>query len=170
MAVAEALRVSCNIYFYELSRRLGIDKLTEYATMYGFGQHTGIETGDYAGAFATPERFNDINLDWTVGQVLQAGIGQSEMAVTPLQMAVQASTIANKGTRYKPHLVDSIYDYSMTEKVKDHEPDIAEQIDLNYDYIYDFITQGMILASSNNFPSEYSHSNLGFLVAIKTGT
>ena len=89
--------------------------------MYGFGQHTGLETGDYAGAFATPERFDEIGLDWTVGQVLQAGIGQSEMQVTPLQMAVQASTIANKGVRYTPHLVDSIYDYSMTEKVKDHD-------------------------------------------------
>ena len=170
IAVSEALRVSCNIYFYELSRRLGIDKLSEYASMYGFGQHTGLETGDYAGAFATPERFDEIGLDWTVGQVLQAGIGQSEMQVTPLQMAVQASTIANKGVRYTPHLVDSIYDYSMTEKVKDHEPEIAEQINLNYDYVYDFITQGMILASGNNFPAEYSLSNLGFDVAIKTGT
>lgn len=170
IAVAEALRVSCNIYFYELSRRLGIDKLAKYAEMYGFGQHTGIETGDEDGAFATPERFNEIGLDWTVGQVIQAGIGQSEMAVTPLQMAVQASTIANQGVRYTPHLVDSIYDYSMTEKVKDHEPEIAEQIQLNYDYVYDFITQGMIMASGNNFPAEYSLSNLGFDVAIKTGT
>ncbi|MGN1481989.1 peptidoglycan D,D-transpeptidase FtsI family protein [Porcipelethomonas sp.] len=170
IAVAEALRVSCNIYFYELSRRLGIDKLSEYASMYGFGQHTGIETGDYAGAIANPERFNEIGLDWTVGQVLQAGIGQSEVAVTPLQMAVQASTIANQGVRYEPHLVNSIYDYSMTEKIEDHEPVIAEQINLNYDYVYDYITQGMVLASGNNFPAEYSLSNLGFDVAIKTGT
>lgn len=170
IAVAEALKVSCNIYFYELSRRLGIDKISEYASMYGFGQHTGLETGDYAGAIGNPERFNELGLDWTVGQVIQAGIGQSETAATPLQMAVQASTIANRGVRYEPHLVDSIYDYSMTEKIRDHEPVVAEQIKLNYDYVYDYITQGMVMASNNNFPAEYSLSNLGFDVAIKTGT
>jgi penicillin-binding protein 2 len=170
IAVPEALRVSCNIYFYELSRRLGIDKLSEYASLYGFGENTGIETGDVAGAFANPETFNDLGADWTVGQVLQAGIGQSETSVTPLQMAVQASTIANKGVRYKPHLVESIYNYAMSEKISEHEPEIASQIELNNDYVYDYITQGMIMASTNNFPAEYSLENLGFDVAIKTGT
>ena len=63
ISVAGALRVSCNIYFYELGRRLGIDKITEYASLYGYGQHTGIETGDYAGAIGNPETFNDIGLD-----------------------------------------------------------------------------------------------------------
>lgn len=170
IAVSEALRVSCNIYFYELSRRLGIDKLSEYAALYGFGQHTGIETSDIAGAFANPETYNELGADWTVGQVLQAGIGQSETSVSPLQMAVQASTIANRGVRYEPHLVNSIYDYSESEKISDHEPKIASQIQLNYDYVYDYIQRGMIMASENNFPAEYSLSNLGFDVAIKTGT
>lgn len=170
IAVSRALRVSCNIYFYELSRRLGIDKITEYASMYGYGQHTGIETGDYAGHIGNPETFNDIGIDWTVGQVLQASIGQSETAVTPLQMAGVASTIANRGVRYKTHLVDSIYDYSMKNEIEKREPEIAEKINLNYDYVYDYVIDGMIQASENNFPAEYSLSNLGFDVAIKTGT
>lgn len=170
IAVARALRVSCNIYFYELSRRLGIDKITEYASMYGYGQHTGIETGDYAGHIGNPETFNDLGIDWTVGQVLQASIGQSETAVTPLQMAGVASTIANRGVRYKTHLVDSIYDYSMKNEIEKREPEVAEKINLNYDYVYDYVIDGMIQASENNFPAEYSLSNLGFDVAIKTGT
>lgn len=170
IAVARALRVSCNIYFYELGRRLGIDKITEYASMYGYGQHTGIETGDYAGHIGNPETFNDLGIDWTVGQVLQASIGQSETAVTPLQMAGVASTIANRGVRYKTHLVDSIYDYSMKNEIEKREPEVAETIKLNYDYVYDYVIDGMIQASENNFPAEYSLSNLGFDVAIKTGT
>lgn len=170
ISVAGALRVSCNIYFYELSRRLGIDKITEYASLYGYGQHTGIETGDYAGAIGNPETFNDIGLDWTVGQVLQAAIGQSETSVTPLQMAGVASTIANRGVRYKTHLVDSIYDYSMENEIEKIEPEIAETIDINYDYVYDYVIDGMVQASENNFPADYSLSNLGFDVAIKTGT
>lgn len=170
IAVARALRVSCNIYFYELGRRLGIDKITEYASMYGYGQHTGIETGDYAGHIGNPETFNELGIDWTVGQVLQASIGQSETAVTPLQMAGVASTIANRGVRYKTHLVDSIYDYSMKNEIEKREPEVAETIKLNYDYVYDYVIDGMIQASENNFPAEYSLSNLGFDVAIKTGT
>ena len=170
IAVSEALRVSCNIYFYELASRLGIDKLSDYASLYGFGQHSGLETGDAAGQIANPDTFNDLAMDWTVGQVLQAGIGQSETACTPLQMAVQASTIANKGVRYKPHLIDSLYDYAMSEKVSSHEPDIASQIDLNNDYVYDYITQGMIMASTNGFDYQYNLYDLGFDVAIKTGT
>ncbi len=170
IAVADALKVSCNIYFYELARRLGIDKLAEYASLYGFGQHTGLETGDASGAFACPETFKDLDMQWTVGQVLQAGIGQSETSVTPLQMAVQASTIANHGVRYKPHLVDSLYDYAMTEKLSTHEPQIGAQIKLNNEYVYSYVTEGMIRASTNGFPGEYSLSDLGFEVAIKTGT
>ena len=71
--------------------------------------------------------------NWTVGHVLQAAIGQSETAVTPLQMAVVASTIANKGVRYQPHLVDSLWDYNLTEKIKDIEPTVAETIPIQHD-------------------------------------
>ncbi len=170
ISVARALRVSCNIYFYELGRRLGIDTISEYASMYGFGQRTGIETGDYMGQIGNPETFNELNLDWTVGQVIQAAIGQSETAVTPLQMAAAASTIANQGVRYKVHLVDSIYDYSMENEIKKIEPVVADTIELDYDYVYDYVINGMVQASENNFPAEYSLSNLGFDVAIKTGT
>lgn len=171
IAVSEALRVSCNIFFYELARRLGIDTIVEYASMYGYGQHTGIETGDSAGYISSPETFIELGGDpWTVGQVLQTAIGQSETAVTPLQMAGVASTIANRGVRYKTHLVDCIYDYPMDNILKKTEPEIAQKININNEYVYDDVIYGMILASGNNFPYSYSLSNLGFDVAIKTGT
>ncbi|MCM1227620.1 MAG: penicillin-binding transpeptidase domain-containing protein [Clostridium sp.] len=170
IAVAGALRVSCNIFFYELGRRLGIDAITKYASMYGYGQHTAIETGDAAGYIANPETFNELGIDWTVGHVLQASIGQSETNVTPLQMAGVASTIANRGVRYETHLVDSIYDYSMDNELKKNEPTIAQKIITSSDSVYDNVIDGMIQASTNNFPDKYSLSNLGFSVAIKTGT
>ena len=85
-------------------------------------------------------------------------------------MAGVASTIANRGVRYKTHLVDSIYDYSMENEIEKIEPEIAETIDINYDYVYDYVIDGMVQASENNFPADYSLSNLGFDVAIKTGT
>ncbi len=170
IAVARALMVSCNSYFYELSRMLNIDRIAEYARLYGIGRNTGIETADSAGYMASPEKYQELGLEWTVGQVLQAGIGNGETMATPLQLACVANTIANKGVRYEPYLVDSIWDYSQKKCLKTTEPTVAARISLNYDDVYENIQHGMILASGNNFPSKYSLRNLGYDVAIKTGT
>jgi penicillin-binding protein 2 len=170
ISIARALMVSCNSYFYELSRNLTIDRITEYAAYYGIGQNTGIETQDAAGYMASPEKYKELGLNWTVGQVLQAGIGNGETMVTPLQLANVACTIANKGVRYEPHLVDSIWDYNLETCLEKTEPTVAAEIPLKNSYVYDYIEQGMILASTNNFPSQYSLENLGYQVAIKTGT
>ncbi len=170
IGVKRALMVSCNSYFYELSKMLNIDKIAEYANLYGIGQNTGIETGDVVGYMATPEQYEKLNVEWTAGQVLQAGIGNGETMVTPLQLACVACTIANEGVRYEPYLVDSIWDYSQNKCIKKTKPTIASRIDLQYDDVYETIEQGMIMASGNSFPSKYSLQNLGYKVAIKTGT
>ena len=162
--------VSCNSYFYELSRLLNIDKIAEYAKYYGIGQNTGIETGDSAGYMATPEKYESLGIDWTVGQVLQAGIGNGETMVTPLQLACVANTIANEGVRYEPYLVESVWNYSQKKCLKTTKPTVASRIAINSDEVYQDIEKGMIMASGNSFPSKYSLTNLGYDVAIKTGT
>ncbi len=170
ISVAPALKVSCNAFFYDLSRNLTIDNITKYAALYGIGQNTGIETRDSAGHMASPEKYHELGVDWTVGQVLQAGIGNGETMVTPLQLANVACTIANEGVRYQPYLVDSIWDYNMETCISKTQPTVVETIDLNYGYVYDYIEQGMIAASTNGMPQKYSLGNLGYSVAIKTGT
>ena len=110
-----------------------------------------------------------LGVEWYSGGLLQAAIGQEETRITPLQMAVAASTIANHGIRYKPHLVDSIYDY-LGNKVDDVTPVVSEVIPENYDYVYPTIIQGMIGASQNTPDGEFSLNGLGYDVAIKTGT
>ncbi len=170
ISVIEALQYSCNIYFYKLSEDLTIDRISKYAKMYGLGQYTGLETGEAAGHLSDMEYYADAGLTWTVGEVLQSAIGQSEWAVTPLQMAVVANTIANEGVRYEPHLVDSIWDYNLETMEKKIEPTVAETIPGAEDGVYSFIEQGMIAASVTNMPVEYSLGNLGYSVAIKTGT
>lgn len=169
ISVTRAIEVSCNIYFYEVGRRLGIDKIAEYAQLYGFGQSLGLESGDSEGYVACPETAEKLGVEWTVGDVIQAAIGQSDVAVTPLQMASLACTLANKGTRYKPYLVDEIYNYNMTDLIKKTEPVVSAQVTNNTD-IYKYIQDGMIAASHNTPYGEYSLNNLGFDVAIKTGT
>lgn len=167
---AEAIRVSCNIFFYELSRLLGIDNIVKYSNLYGLGTCLGLESGDTEGYIACPDTVeNRLGGTWYSGELLQAAIGQSETKVTPLQMAVLASTIANRGVRYQPHLVDSIYDYT-GKKVDNVEPVIVQTISPNYDYVYPTIIQGMIGAAQNTPDGEYSLNGLGYDVAIKTGT
>lgn len=169
ISVRRAVEVSCNDFFYSVADRLGIDNITKYAKLYGLGSCTGIETGDIPGYLCNPETFAAHNQPWYIGYVIQAGIGNQDCATTPLQMAVVANTIANRGVRYKPYLVDSLYEYGSGEPISQTQPTIAEKIKLNDEDLYDYIIAGMIDAS-HNIPAKYSISNLGFDVAIKTGT
>lgn len=170
ISVSRAIRVSCNIFFYEVGLKLGIDRLVEYEKQFGLGSSLGLESGDSGGYLACPETFEKLGIDWYVGEITQAAIGQSEIQVTPLQMAVVASTLANEGVRYQPHLVDSVWNNAMTKQISQTEPVIAANIAAQYDGVYDAIEQGMIGAASSSMPAEYSLSGLGFSVAIKTGT
>lgn len=169
ISVSRAITVSCNIFFYEVAKRLTIDGIVKYEELYGLGQNTGIETGDSSGYIASPENYNELGLTMYAGDVIQTGIGQGEMGITPLQLACVANTIANEGVRYKPYLVEGIYDSDTGECVKKTEPVINATIPLNYDYVYDYIEEGMIGASLN-MPYEHNLSDFGFDVAIKTGT
>ena len=167
--VVNSLKVSCNIFFYDVGRRTGIKNIDTYAAYYGLGEDLGLEIGGQKGHVASPDVFAEYGQDWTPGQVLQAAIGQSETAVTPLQMAVQAATIANRGVRYKPYLVDSIVSYNMDTTIKKTEPTIVSTIDVKNPQTYDLIEEGMILASQATF-GDNSLTNLPYPVAIKTGT
>lgn len=170
ISIARALMVSCNIYFYHLSELLTIDKISDYAKMFGLAQHTGIETNDSVGRIGDQATYAALGQMWTVGQVLQTGIGNSETAITPLQMANAASTVANKGVRYQPYLVDSIWDYEHEKCISKTQKTVSETIETKFDNTWDIVKEGMILASTNNMPQQYSLSNLGYDVAIKTGT
>ena len=170
IAAAKALTVSCNIYFYELAQRLGLDRLLEYERYYGLGSPLGLESGDSGGYLACPETYEMLGIPWYIGNLLQAAIGQSEVQVTPLQMATVASTIANEGVRYKPHLIAASWNNTMTEQHSVTAPEIAAQIEVTSDAVYKTIEQGMIGAAQTAMPAEYDLNKIGFDVAIKTGT
>lgn len=180
--VVTAIQKSCNIFFYQVVQQLGLDKLLEYESAYGLGEDMGLEIKSAKGYLACPDTFAELGIDWTVGQVLQASIGQSEVGVTPLQMCVLAATIANRGTRYRPYLVDSIWDYNMTEEIMKTEPQVAATVPAG-DNVYTPIIAGMKLAGANTpssiyyaqneqnaYLAQYSLDTLPYPVAIKTGT
>jgi penicillin-binding protein 2 len=147
--------------------------------MYGFGQASGLETGGAEGWVASPALFEQKNLDWQAGLVVQAAIGQSETNVTPMQLAVLANTLANDGVRYRPHLVDSIYDYNLDTMISKTPPEILETIPDKSGITFTSIRDGMKRAANfTNYlypnPTQYGHeyilSDIPGGVAIKTGT
>ncbi len=108
--VQKAIQVSCNVFFYQLALKLGMEKFEKYGQMFGFGQLTGIDLPDEnRGIFPTMEWLKKRNQTFTKGRLVNYGIGQGEISVTPLQMAVYTATIANKGRYIQPHLVRAIY-------------------------------------------------------------
>lgn len=169
ISVVHALGVSCNIFFYDVARRLGIDRLADMAHQFGLGVPTGLEIGGKDGHLAGPDWFDTIGQDWTPGQVLQTGIGQSETGVTPMQMAVQAMTLANKGVRYQPHLVKGIYSYDLKTLISETQPAVVSTIE-NTNGAFDTVKEGMIEVSAYNFPAAHSLQDFPFKVAIKTGS
>lgn len=107
-----ALVRSCNVYFYELGLRVGIDNLSYYAGEYGFGRHTGLTDipGELPGSVASREtKYNKLGIKtWYPSETMDASIGQGLHDFTPLQLANYAATIANGGFHYKPYLVDKV--------------------------------------------------------------
>lgn len=114
--VKEAINQSCNIYFYETGRLLGINRMNDYCTRFGLGQKTGVEINESAGVLASVEYRESHGGIWYPGDTVQAAIGQSDNLFTPIQLCSYASTLANGGTRYKAHFVKSVKtsDYSQT--------------------------------------------------------
>ncbi len=120
---AEALRVSCNCFFYEAGRLLGINNMNLYCRMFGLGESTGIELGEQRGSLAGPDHRADLHgLEWQPTDTIAAAIGQSDNAFTPLQLGVYLSTIVNGGNRYAAHLLYKVRDFSSREDVVVTEP------------------------------------------------
>lgn len=110
---AEALRVSCNCFFYETGRLLGITNMNLYCRLMGLGEATGIELGEQTGSLAGPDHRADLHgLEWQPTDTIAAAIGQSDNAFTPLQLGVYVSTLVGGGNRYAAHLLLKVRDFS----------------------------------------------------------
>ena len=105
--VIEALQHSCDVYFYEISQKIGVDKISEMAARLGFGSLTGIDLiGEKAALLPTRQWKEENRHDsWRIGDTLNLSIGQGFLNATPIQMAKMAAQIANDGHKITPHLI-----------------------------------------------------------------
>ncbi len=107
ISMHRAIVESCDVYFYEAGKRLGIDKIYDYALSLGLGRETGIELGrEREGLIPNAKwKLENKKLPWFLGETFNTAIGQGYVAATPLQLAVMTSAIANGGNLYKPTLI-----------------------------------------------------------------
>ena len=129
--VTQAIQHSCNYFFYDVGRRLTIEKMNRYSSSLGLGQQTGIELPESKGILAGPEYRASINKSWMPGDTVQAAIGQSDNTFTPLQISMYLSSLLNNGTRYKAHILHSVREYGTGEIVYQPEISVMSQASLS---------------------------------------
>ena len=166
--VAEAITDSCNIFFYDVGRRLGIDSITEYATMFGLGQKTGIEIGEYQGRVAGPATSAALGMQWYGGLTLAASIGQENNQFTPLQLANYIATLVNGGNHYEVHLLKEVQSHDYSSAIYEYEPVLKDVIDINPTALA-AVKKGMYDLSKTRTMAPY-FGHLPFEVGCKTGT
>src|SRR5688500_13688271 len=105
----QAIKQSCDVYFYTLGQRLGIERIGKYARLFGWGELTGIDmAGEKEGLVPGEEWSQRVRKHkWYPGETISVSIGQGPLLVTPLQMAVMMSAVANGGRLPTPHLAQS---------------------------------------------------------------
>ncbi len=132
-----AISQSCDTYFWDLGNRMGIDKISQYGHYFGMGILTGIDIPhERKGIWPSREWKRAARREaWYPGDTVNISIGQGNMLATPMQLAVMTSTIANRGTRYRPQFIQKIGD-------KVHEPIIEEVFDTKPEY-WDAVIGGM---------------------------
>ena len=165
----EAIEKSDNVYFYEMGRRAGIDRISAMAREYGLGKPTGIDlAGEAEGNVASEEYKRKVfKQDWYLGETMDAAIGQSFTLTTPLQMAMVYASIANGGFRYQPYLVNRIDKLDGT-PMKIYSPEKVGTLPISKATL-DAIHQGLrMVMSKNGTGSQFSTYPIA--LAGKSGT
>ncbi len=165
LSVARAIEVSCNCYFYEMGRIMGISTMNKYCNFLGFGQKTGLEILEAAGVLASPETLEN----WNEGETIRAAIGQSTNAFTPVQLASYIATLLNGGTRYRAHLLYQVREPFTNEIVYSNGAEVLSQITFSQNAL-DPVKKGMMdMVTSSSRVYNYM-KNIPVTVGGKTGT
>lgn len=165
ITVAEALNQSCNIFFYETGRQLGIERMNDYCTRLGLGQKTGVEITESTGVLASIEYREAHGGTWYPGDTVQAAIGQSDNLFTPIQLCNYVATVANGGTRYKAHFVKSVKSADYSQTVIDSTPVVLNETGISQNSI-SIVKEGMKRLGARLT----AFKDLPVAVAAKTGT
>ncbi len=146
--IHDAIEQSCDVYFYEISQKIGIDSMHDYLTRFGLGRETGLDIGGEISGIVPSKAWKRANFDdrdnqrWYNGETVIASIGQGFMLATPLQLAAVAAAIATRGIRFRPHLVKSIEDPLSGERIS-ILPELLDDVEISNNFYWDTIINAM---------------------------
>ena len=171
---AVALQRSCNYFFYEVGDNIGISIIDETAKGLGLGEPTGVELYESTGYRANPETKASLHSGddsgWYAADQIMASIGQSENKFTPLQLCVYASTLANRGTRYKATFMNRVVSSDYRTLLEENVPSVMSHMEISDD-AYAAYSEGMYLVANEFYGTAYAtFQNYPIAVAAKTGT
>ena len=168
--VSEAITESCNVFFFDVGRRLGIDKLNLYARMFGLGETTGIEiAGEAAGVVAGREYTETVlHQTWYEGSTLSVAIGQENNQFTPLQLANYIATLVNGGNHYSTHLLKEVKSSDYSEIIYTREAELLDTIQIDPEHL-EAVKKGMLAVTETGSAAKY-FTDLDVKVGAKTGS
>jgi len=170
MRLREAIKQSCDIYFYEVARRLGVDRLAITANKFGLGNRVfDILNEERAGLVpSTKWKIKNIGKGWVLGETLLAGIGQGYFQVTPIQLCLMSAQLANGGHKIEPKI---IYNEQALQPNKDVSSERFKQLYRNQENIK-FVLDAQFGATNEPMGTSYRsrHVKSEYIFAGKTGT
>jgi penicillin-binding protein 2 len=167
----DALVESCNVYFYRLGEQVGIDRIANYAREFGLGQKTGIGINTEASGFMPTRDWYSRSHDnhFHLGFTLNTAIGQGDVRVTLIQLAMVYATIANGGTLYVPQLVERV-EQADGSTVEDFPPRVRRHVNVDPAYLA-YVRDGLFGVVNDSKGTAYDARIVGGVaVAGKTGT
>ena len=166
--VSEAIRDSCNVFFYETGLRLGIARIDQYAALFGLGEKTGLELYEEAGEVAGPDTSARHDQPWYEGDTMYAAIGQGNTQLTPIQLCNYVATLVNGGSHYPTHLLKAVKSSDYAQVVEEYRPQARDEIHLDSANIA-AVKEGMWMVA-NEGSASYYFRDLPVEVGAKTGT
>lgn len=168
MDLYNAIRLSCNVYFINLGLKVGIDDIEKYAKMFGFGTKTSVDLPFESNGIVPSKKWKKekIGVSWFDGDTASVSIGQGYISVTPIQLAMFATAVANKGIIYQPYIVSKIVD-TEGNVIYTHTP-IKKEISGIEPQIWEFLYKAMKAVVSSGTGAAAFIPN--FPIAGKTGT
>lgn len=166
----KSITVSCDTYYYNLAREMGIERMAGFLGQFGFGEKSGVDLdGELSGLLPTPEwKQRRFKQPWWPGETVIAGIGQGYMLTSPMQLAVATMALANKGVMYKPQLIRAWQD-PLSGKVTQAAPQVKGKIPLKERNLQ-LVQEAMIDVMRPGGTAAGAGAGAPYKIAGKTGT
>jgi penicillin-binding protein 2 len=169
--LSKAITQSCDVYFYTVAMKLGIDRVHDFLTQFGLGEPPAVDiSGALSGTMPSPEwKRRYVRQPWYQGDTVNIGIGQGYMLTTPLQLASAVATLSMRGQRFAPHVLHSVGD-PLSGVISDTVPQALPTVVDAYPSAWDIVIKAMIGVTQPGGTAAFASAGAKYPFGGKTGT